>query len=365
MTHTLPLPIRWATVAASAAALALVVGRSATRASAAVNAPSAARTLPITGAAAIPHHTPAPPSAASAGLGDSLLGVSGKLRVHLMSATDLATLNGVGGAISSEPGGVYQVPGGIGGQPFALLPMRNFSAKLGAYVGDYRVGYWPAELHRVRSRSYQNPEGFVQVTPGNADTRISEHFLLRDFLTHDQPDVWPKYLVLREALLDKLELVLADLSLSGVPASRAIVLSGFRTPAYNLALGDASGRARESRHQFGDAADIIIDSDSDGRMDDLDRNGRSDAGDVRVVERAVERVEHAHPELVGGLGLYQAMGPSGPFAHIDVRGKAARWSGARGRGSQRGTSAQARPVSGCYATGPSAVLCSRIRRRAR
>ena len=31
-----------------------------------------------------------------------------------------------------------------------------------------------------------------------------------DFLTHDQQDTWPKYLVLNEKLVDKLELVIDD-----------------------------------------------------------------------------------------------------------------------------------------------------------
>ena len=44
------------------------------------------------------------------------------------------------------------------------------------------------------------------------------------------------------------------------------------------------------------------------------------------VLRAVERVERAHPALVGGLGLYAGMGPAGPFAHVDVRGLSARWN---------------------------------------
>jgi hypothetical protein len=71
---------------------------------------------------------------------------------------------------------------------------------------------------------------------------------------------------------------------------------------------------------------VIIDANGDGRMDDLNRDGRLDLSDTQVILRSVERVEKAHPSLVGGLGLYHAMGTSGPFAHIDVRGSSARWS---------------------------------------
>lgn len=209
---------------------------------------------------------------------------------------------------------------------FSMITMRSFGEKIAGSVGSYRLGFWPEEKGRLRSEAYENPEGFIEVTPANQDTRISEHFRLRDFLTHDQENVWPKYLVLREPLIDKLELVIQDLEDHGIPARNVQVLSGFRTPQYNLALGDESGRARDSRHQFGDAADIFIDSNHDGRMDDLNRDGRVNFKDTRVILAAVERVESQYPDLVGGVGLYHSSGSHGPFAHIDVRGSRARWS---------------------------------------
>jgi len=209
---------------------------------------------------------------------------------------------------------------------FSLITMRSFREKIAGSVGSYRVGFWPEERGRLRSEAYENPEGFIEVTPQNQETRISEHFRLKDFLTHDQHEVWPKYIVLREPLLDKLELVIADLEDHGIPARNVHVLSGFRTPQYNLELGDESGRARDSRHQFGDAADIFIDSNNDGRMDDLNRDGRVNFRDTRVILAAVERVESRYPDLLGGTGLYHSTGSHGPFAHIDVRGSRARWS---------------------------------------
>jgi uncharacterized protein YcbK (DUF882 family) len=208
---------------------------------------------------------------------------------------------------------------------FSMITMKSFGDKVAGSVGTYRVGYWPEEKGRLRSEAYENPEGFVEVTRENQYMRVSEHFQLSDFVTHDQADVWPKYVVLREDLLDKLELVIQDLERHGVRATGMHILSGFRTPHYNLGLGAESGRALDSRHQFGDAADVIIDSDANGRMDDLNRDGRINFADARVVRAAVERVERAYPELVGGVGLYPSSGPAGPFAHIDVRGERARW----------------------------------------
>ena len=270
----------------------------------------------------------------------NLAGKSGKLLARFVAPTHSMAIPILSGNLSytmKAVPAIQEVAGASALGRFSLITMRSFGEKIAGSVGAYRVGFWPEEKGRlVKSDAYENPEGFIEVTPENQDTRISEHFRLRDFLTHDQHDVWPKYLVLREPLLDKLELVISDLQNHGIPARNVEVLSGFRTPSYNQALGDESGRSRDSRHQFGDAADIIIDSNADGRMDDLNHDGRIDFRDARVILAAVERVEAAYPDLVGGVGLYHSNGSHGPFAHIDVRGSRARWVyGARYASSRR------------------------------
>lgn len=231
--------------------------------------------------------------------------------------------------------GVWQITMAIGDAirpltDFSVITMVPFSAKQRGRIGAYLIGSWPGERSRRVRAGYENPEGFIEVTPQNADTHVSEHFRLRDFLTHGQENVWPKYLVLRLKLVDKLELVLSDLSQRGIDVSGVHVMSGFRTPTYNVSGGDPSGRAALSRHMYGDASDIFIDDDHDGRMDDLNHDGRVDIDDARVIQAAVDRVERAHPELVGGAGVYPAEGGHGPFIHIDTRGYRARWIGSGG-----------------------------------
>jgi hypothetical protein len=205
-----------------------------------------------------------------------------------------------------------------------VFTMRSFGQKVRAWLNGYRLGYWPQEKGRLRSEAYRNPDGFIEVTPENEDTRVSEHFRLRDFISHGQNGVWPKYVVLREPLLDKLELVIEDLNDHGVNAEGMRIRSGFRTPDRNRAVR-GEGSARDSRHQFGDAADVYIDVLGNGKMSDLNGDGRVSFADVKMILDAVERVEARYPELVGGTGLYAYSGRRGPFAHIDVRGVRARW----------------------------------------
>jgi hypothetical protein len=304
------------------------LGAAAVAAVAANTASAHGRTVPLAKptTAAVANTASAP-----AILPDSLFGRSGKLRFRLFNSSRLFALP-ILERLFGEPSsdvrpGVYHAAEDIIGRPFAFISLIPFGSKAGGRVGDYRVGFWPAERRKkpTRSEAYENPEGFIEVTAENQDTQISEHFQLRDFLTHDQRDVWPKYLVLKEALVDKLELVIDDLAEHGVRVERMVVLSGFRTPQYNSQGVGRGGRAKDSRHQFGDAADIFVDNDGNGRMDDLNRDKRVDSRDARVIMQAVERVEKAHPELVGGASAYRATKAHGPFAHIDVRGARARW----------------------------------------
>jgi uncharacterized protein YcbK (DUF882 family) len=213
--------------------------------------------------------------------------------------------------------------GKLRGSLFSYLTRRPFTDKVNGRIGQYLIGFWPGERGRITSVAYQNPGGFIEVTQENQNTQVSDHFQLRDFITHDQVRTWPKYVILREELVDKLELVIQQLEKQGVVVRRMTVMSGFRTPQYNGPGGD--GRSGVSRHMYGDAADVFVDNDGDGRMDDLNHDGRVDHGDARVILDAAERVERLHPEFTGGVGVYRATDSHGPFAHVDVRGWRARW----------------------------------------
>ena len=213
---------------------------------------------------------------------------------------------------------------GVSGNLRALMALEAFPPTAPIH---YRTGRWPTTGLAARDSNYFPPADFIRVTRENEWTPVSDRFLLRDFLTHDQRDVWPKVLVLRPVLVDKLELIGDALDRQGLP-SRLQVMSGFRTPRYNaLGVGVHGGRARVSRHMYGDAADVFVDADGNGRMDDLNRDGRITVMDAQVLLAVAEGVEASHPEFVGGLSAYPANAAHGPFVHVDVRGTRARWLG--------------------------------------
>lgn len=201
----------------------------------------------------------------------------------------------------------------------AVAVLVPFASKIGGFLNGYRIGTYMAERLGQRSKK-ERPDGFIEVTEDMLDLAVSRHFRIRDFITHDQQDdVWPKYVALDPRLLDKLELVLTKLAgyrgEDSLPTMALDVHSGFRTPAYNRKVQRS---ARDSRHQYGDAADVVIDADRDGRITPKDG---------RLVAKAVEEVEREHPNLAGGLGMYTSRKYRTPYVHIDARGKRSRWRG--------------------------------------
>jgi hypothetical protein len=210
---------------------------------------------------------------------------------------------------------------------FSVITVRPATEKKGGRLGLYYIGNWPAARKGQPGVRYDPPSGFIEVTPQTQNTQLSDHFRLKDFFPHDQQNVWPKYIVVDMKLVDKDELVLQDLREHGINPDGVRVMSGFRTPQYNAGGGDPRGRAALSRHMYGDANDIFIDNNGDGQMDDLNHDGRVNIADAKVICDAANRVERAHPSLIGGCGIYSGTSAHGPFTHIDTRGYPARWTG--------------------------------------
>lgn len=188
-------------------------------------------------------------------------------------------------------------------------------------LNGYHVGAYPDKPLRGDPR-YGTPAGMVEVTRENQETLVSPNFRLRQFLTK-QGGGWPRYVVLHERLLLKLEMILEKVREQGVPATTLHVMSGYRTPQYNRRIGNVP----YSRHVFGDGADIFVDIDNDDRMDDLDGDGDSDLDDARVLAAWIGELadDPFHVPLVGGLGVYGPKPHRGPFVHVDTRGSPARW----------------------------------------
>ena len=205
-----------------------------------------------------------------------------------------------------------------------LVPVPASNVRDGMLNG-YRIGAYPPTPLKGNPL-YLPPRGFIEVTKANEDTKVSPHFTLKQFVCkEDETKRYPKYIVLDERLPLKLEMVLERVNEIGFSADTLHVMSAYRTPYYNHAIGDV----KYSMHQWGSAADIYVDPRNTDRMEDLNRDGVVDARDAKLLYDQIEQLlaEPGHRALEGGMGFYPATSAHPPFVHVDVRGTPARWKG--------------------------------------
>lgn len=135
--------------------------------------------------------------------------------------------------------------------------------------------------------------------------RLSPHFVIEEFDCHDGTHV---PLVVRGRYESLCRHVLEPLrSRFGV----CTVVSGFRTPRYNVTIGGAS----RSAHMCGEA----------GGLHAVAADVRFRRGHPQAWADVAETLLVAAYPPGGGLGVYS--GP-GAWIHVDDRGYRARWSGA-------------------------------------
>jgi hypothetical protein len=194
---------------------------------------------------------------------------------------------------------------------FVLVP---FAEVRDGRLNGYRIGTYPEKTR---------PLGFVEVTADTMLAKLSPHFALRQFLCK-QPGGFPKYVVISEPLILKLERIVEGLDRAGHDVDTLTVMSGYRTPFYNESIGNV----RDSQHTAGTAADVFVDETGDGTMDDLDGDGVVTRDDAIWLFRLIDGMDRMPAALFkGGLGDYGSTAAHGPFVHVDVRGRLARWRG--------------------------------------
>ena len=166
-------------------------------------------------------------------------------------------------------------------------------------LNGYLIGP-PPPSHNKYPVFYAAPPLYFEVTADNVDTRVSEHFTLRQFLCKQESD-YPKYVIISESLLVLLEGLVQAVQQAGYPVETFGVISGYRTPYYNKSIGNVPN----SRHVYGDAMDFFVDVDGDGAMDDLNRDGENNRADVDLLYQIVDdyKQQPKNGLLIGGGAL--------------------------------------------------------------
>lgn len=226
----------------------------------------------------------------------------------------------------------WTAPGGAGIYPIKIADTKTkdcltFQAMVltpydgRSKIGSYRIGSYKDQALNGNPR-YNKPRGFIKVEKGQQDLWVTPHLQIGQFLCK-QGSAWPKYLLLESRLLLKLEAIVSRMKEKGIPPDALYITSAFRTPYYNVSLGN---KTSYSRHLYGDAADIFIDEDGDYRLDDLNNDGKVNNRDAKYLSRVVDKVSNDLPDhFKGGLGFYGFQKARTAFIHTDTRGASARW----------------------------------------
>ncbi len=199
---------------------------------------------------------------------------------------------------------------------FVLTPIDK---KKDEYLNGFRIGNYPPALGE--GGKYERPRGFIEIEKGYKDVQLTPHFKLSQFVTSQKGN--PKYIIIRESLLLKLEYILAEVNKAGVEAKTLGIRQAYLTPHDNA----EKQFAIYSRFIYGDAAQIIIDRDKNGIMDDVNGDGIADMKDARWLFNLIDKLSARadYQTMEGGLAHYRLNKKFGGYVYIDARGNKMRF----------------------------------------
>lgn len=187
---------------------------------------------------------------------------------------------------------------------FPKIPFAKLDTAYLRYAGI--EGKWKQQLSRKTWYIVEGDEGLRFVV---GHLRV-QHFLPRDDYysrwVSDPQAPGRQFLCLDKRVLHKLLDLMHAMEREGLDPSQLAVNHGFRHPTFNTAIGGAT----RSRHQWGEAIDLLV--------GDVNHDGELDQADKKPLLALLEE------EIIadgGGVGRY----PHSQVIHMDVRGYKARW----------------------------------------
>lgn len=227
-----------------------------------------------------------------------------------------------------------------------LLTPAPSSMLVGGVIDGFTIGHYldPMKSHskkslaffKVHAQAYRVPPFFYKVTPEIRNLKIAPHqtlgFWMIDFKWFSLGKT--QYIALDLHLVRKIEDLLDLMRANGVHVTHFVPIYGFRPPAFNSGTiqshQETNLKGWYSMHQYGRALDLIVDEDGDGRMDDLNGDGRIDIGDSQLIMKYVNMLDRQYIKeermaMVGGAGVYShhdfVQRPiQTPYIHVDTRG---------------------------------------------
>ncbi len=195
----------------------------------------------------------------------------------------------------------------------------------GEDVGTYRdVKFSGNDKVRANPDSYQPPVWWLRITPGNESFAVVPRLTVGELVafTEDTGLRHTEVVPVCYRMWQAVEQLRKALEAKSIPGSALYLISMFRSPRYNRAVGsNAFGR-----HIYGDAFDFYIDLEGDGKASDLNNDGKVDRRDAYRIVSIIENLQADGRIPMGGIGVYQTVGGDhGLTMHLDMRGHRATW----------------------------------------
>lgn len=220
----------------------------------------------------------------------------------------------------------------------AVLVKAPFDRAGNGSIEGYPIGVYPNEkgvgtsfIVQEHPELYAPPTAFIRVTPEVERALISEHFRLGNFSPASERGK-PHFIALDSRLVGFLETAIQNLSgeLGAAADGNPItILASFYSPNQLAQLRTQGVKIAEfTRYQYGDAASVVWDANGDGIFDDLNKDGKIDEEDARVLADKFDALQKKLGKF-GGIGtaaLPKLPGlPQTPYVDVDLRGVGTRW----------------------------------------
>lgn len=190
--------------------------------------------------------------------------------------------------------------------------------KCNGFVNGYKVGIYPY-IKDVNKKKYE----FIEINQENRKMKISPNYTIEEFRSKPITEKFPVYIMLDEKIIHKVEGMIENYRREHIYIEKFVIMSAYRTPVHNNKLGNG----KLSRHVFGDAVDIFVDENHDGKMDDINNDGVIDAKDIKMLYDIAAKMDDSekYSMFSGGLSMYESNRIVGQFLHVDSRGSKIRW----------------------------------------
>lgn len=202
-------------------------------------------------------------------------------------------------------------------------------------IEGYPIGIYPDENSQAAKSivaghkdNYAPPKFFYKITSENENLRVSPNFVLADFSNSAEKGK-DRFIAVNYRLINRLEELQTLLSQKGLAHSKIKIIRGYVSPNdLNILRKKGIKLSEFTRYQYGDAAAIIVDENSDGIMDDITNDGVADINDIKILEESVKDIE-LQSRIYGGIGVFDKFEdisqPSTPYLHLDLRGFSSRF----------------------------------------